>query len=185
MHAQPSLQRSRADRIANALIQQWIWIVVALLAIYAGLPWLSPWLRSLGFERAGQAFFRMYTSFCHQLPERSFFVNGYQVSYCHRCAALYTSLLVFSIAYALGRWRGMISRRMLILLVAPMVVDGLWHMLADLLPTLGLRSTNDAVGSLNFWLRIITATLCSLGVVLWAYPRIQRETSRLEPSYGG
>ncbi|HEX6291330.1 MAG TPA: DUF2085 domain-containing protein [Herpetosiphonaceae bacterium] len=166
---------SRVERWGGALLRRWPLLLSGALAIYAGLPWLSPLLRSWGYERLGRMIFGLYRSFCHQLPERSFFVVGYQVCYCHRCTALYTGLLIMSLIYSVRRWRSTISHRLLLLLTLPIVVDGLWHMLNDLLPGLGLRATESAVGSLNFWLRIVTGTLFALGVVLWAYPRLQRE----------
>ncbi len=150
-----------------------------LLLVYAGLPWLSPLLRALGFERLGLTLFTMYSTLCHQLPERSFFLSRYQVCYCHRCTALYTSLLVVSLLYSVKRWRHGISHRIALLLTLPMVVDGSWHMLDDLLP-LVLRSADDTPGSLNFWLRMATGMLFGVGVILWAYPRLNREIEQFD-----
>ena len=175
----PTPREQALDRNVRAVLRQWPWLMSGLLAVYAGLPWLSPLLRSWGYERLGRALFRMYTTLCHQLPERSFFVGGYQLCYCHRCTALYTGLLLLSVLYALGRWQRAISTRLLLLLALPIIVDGVWHMLNDVLPALGLRSADNAVGSLNFWLRMLTGVLFSIGVVLWAYPRFQRELGQL------
>jgi uncharacterized membrane protein len=180
MQADGAIQPAAADRVAQWLLRQWVWVIAGLLAIYAGLPWLSPLLRSLGFDRAGRLIFRLYSTLCHQLPERSFFLGGYQVCYCHRCTALYSSLLLLSVLYGLGRWRWTISRRALLLLTLPMAIDGVWHVLDDLLPTLGLRSADSSVGSLNFWLRMITGALFAAGVVLWGYPQLQRATQPLD-----
>lgn len=180
MRAEEVFHPTLADRVASWLLRQWVWLLAGLLAIYAGLPWLSPLLRTLGYDRAGQLIFRLYTGLCHQLTARSFFVGRYQVCYCHRCTALYSSLFVLSVLYGLGRWRWSIGRGAALLLVLPMVVDGLRHALADALPAVMLRSTNDAVGSLNFWLRMITGLLFAAGLVLWSYPRLQRATSQPE-----
>lgn len=165
---------SFADRFGRLLVTRWSLLLSGLLAIYAGLPWLSPLLRSWGFERTGQAIFAMYRTLCHQLPERSFFIGQYQVCYCHRCTALYTWLLVMSVLFSLSRWQHAISNRLLLVLTLPMAIDGTWHLLNDLLPGLHLRSDVSAAGSLNFWLRIVTGALFAIGVVLWAYPRLQR-----------
>lgn len=177
MQQQPA--NARSDRFVRALVRHWIWLVNGFLALYAGLPWLSPLLRSVGWERTGQAMFRMYAQFCHQLPERSFTFNGFPVCYCHRCTALYTTLLGMSFLYTVGRWQQTIGKHLLLLFTLPMIVDGGWHLLDDLLPTLGLRAGSHEVGSLNFWLRMVTGTLFGIGVVLWAYPRIQREFDRV------
>jgi uncharacterized membrane protein len=166
------------DRWGRLLLRRWSLLLSGFLALYAGLPWLSPLLRSWGFERAGQTILAMYRTLCHQFAERSFFVGQYQVCYCHRCTALYTSLLVMSVIFSIGRWQYAISNRLLLLLTLPMAIDGTRHLLADLLPGLGLRSDVSAAGSLNFWLRIVTGTLFGIGVVLWTYPRLQRELAQ-------
>lgn len=174
MTIERAIDESFADRFGRLLVTRWSLLLSGLLAIYAGLPWLSPLLRSWGFERTGQAIFAMYRTLCHQLPERSFFIGQNQVCYCHRCTALYTSLLVMSVIFSIGRWQRAISNRLLLLLTLPIAIDGTRHLINDLLPGLGLRADVSAVGSLNFWLRIITGTLFAIGVVLWAYPRLQR-----------
>lgn len=158
--------------LARLTTRGWAWLLALLFGIYALLPWLSPLLRQLGFERAGRALLLAYASFCHQLPERSFTWYGYQVCYCHRCTALYTSLAVFSAVYALGRWRVALPTFAMLTLVLPMAVDALWHGIDDVVAAT-LRSPDASVGSLNFWLRIVTGVLCAAGVVLWAYPRLQ------------
>ena len=167
------------ERWGGALLRRWPLLLSGALAIYAGLPWLGPLLRREGYERAGQMIFALYRSLCHQLPERSFFVGQYQVCYCQRCTALYTGLLIMSLIYSVGRWQRAISGRLLLLLTLPMVIDGTSHALNDLLPSLGLRSAESAVGSLNFWLRIVTGALFAVGIVLWAYPRLQRTLARI------
>ncbi len=172
---QPATATTRADRIVRGVARQWVWLLNGVLLLYAVLPWLSPLLRSLGYERAGLVIYRMYRQFCHQLTERSFSLNGFPVCYCHRCTALYTSLLLMSLLYTIGRWRRQVSHRILMLLALPLAFDGTRHLLADLLPTLALRSADHSPGSINFWVRMLTGTLFGVGVILWGYPRIQRE----------
>lgn len=174
MITQPPAQ-ARVDRVVAAIIRNWIWLLNGLLALYAGLPLLSPWLRSVGFESVGVAIYRMYRQFCHQLPERTFTLSSFPVCYCHRCTALYTSLLLMSLVYTVGRWQTTIRLRWALLLTLPMVIDGFWHALNDLAPTLMLRSAESDIGSVNFWLRMITGTLFGIGIVVWTYPHIQRE----------
>jgi uncharacterized membrane protein len=167
------------DRGVRSLLHRWAWVLNGVLLIYAGLPWLSPLLRILGFERLGWAIFSLYSVLCHQLPERSFFIARYQVCYCHRCTALYTSLLVMSLLYTAGRWKQSISHRLLLLMILPILIDGGWHMLDEILPFM-LRSADNSVGSLNFWLRMVTGALFGIAIVLWAYPRLEREMDHLE-----
>jgi len=81
--------------------------------------------------------------------------------------------------YSVKRWKYSISHCVALLLMLPMVVDGGSHMLDALLP-LTLRSADDSVGSLNFWLRMVTGVLFGAGVILWAYPRLNREMEQLD-----
>ncbi len=179
MTSEPTQFALVIDRCMRSLLRRWVWVLNGVLLIYAGLPWLSPLLRILGFERLGRTIFGLYSSLCHQLPARSFFFASYQVCYCHRCTALYTSLLVISLVYTVGRWKQSISHRVLLLMTLPIAIDGGWHMLDEMLPFV-LRSADNSVGSLNFWLRMVTGLLFGIGVILWAYPRLEREMDQLE-----
>jgi uncharacterized membrane protein len=179
MSSEQTLANQTLDRSIRAMLRHWVWILNGLLLVYAGLPWLSPLLRMLGFERLGQVIFGVYSLFCHQLPERSFWVARYQVCYCHRCTALYSSLLVMSLVYTAGRWRQSLSHRLMLLMAVPLAIDGTWHLLDDLLP-MALRSADQSVGSLNFWLRITTSLLFSVGFIWWAYPRMERELMEID-----
>jgi uncharacterized membrane protein len=176
MSATPVPPAQHNLRSTRLVARGWIWPLNIGLVLYAGLPWLGPLLRLSGYERLGQWIFNLYRTLCHQLPERSFFVGQYQVCYCHRCTALYTSLFAMSMLYTLGRWRRPLHWRWALLLTLPMAIDGSWHLLDDVLPWT-LRSPESAPGSLNFWLRMITGVLFAIGVVLWAYPRIQAEVA--------
>lgn len=162
-----------ADRLAGWIGRHWIWLLNGLALIYAGLPWLSPLLRSWGLERAGVVIYRMYTALCHQIAERSFTLRGYQVCYCHRCTAFYTTLLAAGLLFGLTRPTRGISTRFMVLLLLPMAIDGGWHLLDDLIAA-PLRSPANGIDSLNFWLRMITGVLAGIGLIMWAYPRMER-----------
>jgi len=61
-----------------------------------------------------------------------------------------------------------------VLLLIPMALDVGSHIISDLL-NLGWRGGGDDIGSLNFWLRMITGALAALAMVLVVYPRLERE----------
>src|SRR5437867_2812379 len=73
-------------------LRHWLLVVNGLALAYAGLPWISPLATAAGHPLIGQLLFMVYAPLCHQLPERSFFVWGHQVAFCHRCAAMYSSI---------------------------------------------------------------------------------------------
>ncbi|MFQ3632814.1 DUF2085 domain-containing protein [Roseiflexus sp.] len=163
------------DRAVAWMFRRWLLITNGLLGIYAGLPWLSPWLKANGHPLAGEIIFRIYTPLCHQRPERSFCFCGYQVAFCHRCTSLYGGLFIAGVLFSFVRRRVRpISLRSGAFLLLPITLDAGSHMINDLL-NLGWRGGGDDVGSLNFWLRMITGALAALTVLLVVYPRLDRE----------
>lgn len=148
-----------ADQAIYVLSRHWLLVANVVAAIYAGLPVLSPWLRSRGLEFAGQLIFAAYRVACHQRPERSFFVFGHQMAYCQRDTATYTTVLLAGIAYAFLRPR-----------VKPL---SLWGAALMLLP-LAVDGTGQLFGLWvsTWWSRAVTGTLFGVALVWLVYPRI-------------
>ena len=169
-----ALQR-RLDDVVQWLLRHWLLLVNGGAILYAGLPWLSPLAKASGHPLIGEFLFRIYTPLCHQLPERSFFVCGHQVGFCHRCVAMYTSIVAAGLLFGLLRRRiRPATLKIGGLLLLPIVIDGLTHM-ADDLSRLGFRGGGDAIGTLNFWLRMITGALVGITMLLVVYPRVERD----------
>jgi uncharacterized membrane protein len=163
------------DRLGRWVTRHWLFILNIFVVLYATLPWVSPLLRTWGWHRAGEFLFWLYSFSCHQRPERAFFVGQYQVCFCHRCTALYGSCAVVALVYGAFRWRWTLPTRVLFLAAVPLLVDGVWHLADDIVPGWGLRSPIDAVGSLNFWLRMATGVVFGVALVAWALPRMNNE----------
>jgi uncharacterized membrane protein len=169
-----TLQR-RLDEGVRWGLRHWLLLVNGGALLYAGLPWLSPLAKASGHPLIGELLFRLYTPLCHQLPERSFFVCGHQVGFCHRCVAMYTSIAVAGLLFGLLRRRiRPVSLKIGGLLLLPILIDGLTHM-ADDLTGIGFRGGGDAIGTPNFWLRMITGGLVGFAVLLALYPRVERD----------
>ena len=85
-------------------------------------------------------------SFCHQLPERSFFFKGKQFPVCARCTGIHIGYLSFPIFLfgflSLSLWLS-------IVLILPTVIDGLTQAFLE------RESTN--------WLRFITGLTAGIG----------------------
>jgi uncharacterized membrane protein len=64
-----------------ALSRHWLLFVNLLIAMWVGLPWLAPVFMHLGWTSAGKAIYFIYSFQCHQLPERSYFLFGREVTY--------------------------------------------------------------------------------------------------------
>jgi hypothetical protein len=88
---------------------------------------------------------------------------------------MYSSIVAAGLLFGLLRRRiRPISLKIGGLLLLPILVDGLTHMVDDL-TGLGLRGGGDAIGTLNFWLRMITGALVGIAVLLAVYPRVERD----------
>lgn len=61
--------------------RHWLLFVNLLVAVWVGLPWLAPVFMHMGWTSAGKAIYFIYSFQCHQLPERSYFLFGKQITY--------------------------------------------------------------------------------------------------------
>ena len=127
---------------------------------------------------------------------------GYKVAWSDRMVSLYTPLFFGGLLFALARWRSATRHRAgrfngwqplpvrwWLLALAPLFVDGVSHAINDA-TGLGFRDTNawlaaltgnilaptfyagDAVGSLNWWLRLLTGLLAGLATAWLIYPHL-------------
>ncbi len=70
-----------ADRINQGFAQHWLLTFNTAWGIFVTLPWLAPLFMALGLTWPGRAIYFVYSFFCHQLPERSWFLFGPAFSY--------------------------------------------------------------------------------------------------------
>lgn len=119
---------------------------------------------------------------------------GWKVAWSDRMVYMYTAPLLFGFAFwPLRRQLKPLSLWGLLLLLLPMAIDGTTHILSELFGGIGsgFRYTNawlasltnhafpatfyagDGFGSFNAWMRLLTGILFGLGVVWFAYPRLQ------------
>jgi uncharacterized membrane protein len=69
------------DRQIYRLARHWLAVFNVLMGIYVLLPFLAPVLMVSGAPRLGRLIYLVYRPACHQLPERSLFLFGADVSY--------------------------------------------------------------------------------------------------------
>ncbi|HUW09126.1 MAG TPA: DUF2085 domain-containing protein [Anaerolineae bacterium] len=69
------------NALVRYLVRHWLAILNALVALYAGVPWLAPVLMRAGRPAAARAIYAIYAPQCHQLAQRSFFLFGRQLMY--------------------------------------------------------------------------------------------------------
>ena len=185
----PELFRENAlERVARWIGTRWVrsyhwpWIFVIL-------PWLAPLFAAAGWWALADPIYTIYAFQCHQLPERSAHICGYEVGQCWRCNALYGGTFIFALLY--GRAPAAPSRTppvahkapiavALVLLLLPIAIDGLTHMFGwrDVIdPSTPAAFGSFLVGSqefsLNSTLRIITGLIAGCWDSLVS-PRMQK-----------
>jgi len=67
---------AKVERFAQGLAQHWLLLVNLALGIWVTLPWLAPVLMHLGWHQPAWWIYSIYSPFCHQLPQRSWFLFG-------------------------------------------------------------------------------------------------------------
>lgn len=67
--------------IAGWFKRYWIIPVAAFFGLYVALPFLAPLFMHLGMNAPARMIYTIYSTQCHQLPERSFFLYGPQGMY--------------------------------------------------------------------------------------------------------
>ncbi len=72
---------STASRINRWFESHWLLAFNTGWGIFIGLPWLAPVFMAIGWTYPGRAIYFIYNFFCHQLPERSWFLFGEKFSY--------------------------------------------------------------------------------------------------------
>lgn len=65
----------------NWLEKHWFLIFVISFGLWVWIPFLAPLFMRLGWDIPAKIVYTIYSFFCHQLPERSFFFFGPKVSY--------------------------------------------------------------------------------------------------------
>jgi uncharacterized membrane protein len=69
------------DRVALFIVKHWLALFLILYGIWVWAPFLAPVFMQNGWTGAGSTLYFIYSFFCHQLPERSFFFYGPQLMY--------------------------------------------------------------------------------------------------------
>lgn len=70
-----------ADQAVLFVLVHWLPIVLTALFVFTLLPFLAPVAMWLGWEAIGRAIYTLYMPFCHQLPQRSWFLFGERLTY--------------------------------------------------------------------------------------------------------
>ena len=214
------------NRLVHAFAKHWLLLFNLMIGIYVWLPWLAPVFMKLGWVSAGNLIYAIYSTQCHQLPERSFFLfgdkfmyslaevqaawrntnqpfilrqfignetMGWKVAWSDRMVSMYTTIFFVGVLHgAIRKWLRPMPIWAFVLSALPMAIDGGTHLISDLAGIgNGFRDSNawlafltnnafsplfyvgDAVGSFNWWMRLITGIIFGVGIVWLAYPHLE------------
>jgi uncharacterized membrane protein len=106
--------------------------VVALVSLIV----IAPLAAAGGYNGVAFAIYRAFGTLCHQIPERSYFIDGHKLAVCSRCTGIYAgfafTLLLYPVVRSL-RNTATPPRSLLILAALPLGVDfsltflGIWE----------------------------------------------------------
>jgi len=77
MTAPATTSKSALGWLAN----HWFALFLAFYGLWVWTPWLAPIFMHMGWNNLGIGIYSIYKFFCHQLPERSFFLFGQKPMY--------------------------------------------------------------------------------------------------------
>ena len=136
----PELAEKYPSNEMRGRLRRQAWMVWGI-ALWVVLIWVliivaPPFLITNGNEGLSTQIYTFFSYICHQKPERSFFVLGYQFAVCSRCFGVYFGLLAGIATYPL--WRDVdniepLPRIWLLLSLIPIGIDwtlgvlGIWE----------------------------------------------------------
>jgi uncharacterized membrane protein len=107
-------------------------LVISLVSLIVAAPLAS----ATGHSEIAAGIYRAFGSVCHQLPERSYFIDGHKLAVCSRCTGLYGGFAFTLLAYPLVRSlrnTATPARKWLVLAAIPTFIDlsltffGIWQ----------------------------------------------------------
>ncbi|BAI62763.1 conserved hypothetical protein [Methanocella paludicola SANAE] len=163
---------------ASFVVRHWLTIMNVLLFLFIVPIVLAPYLYSTGnplMVQVAGLIMAAYHVTCHQLPDRSLFVFGYEMAVCSRCFAIYAAFLVGGLAfYFLRTWLKPFHIFYYVLLCVPMAIDGTAQLFGIPIPR-GVGPGFELVWTTlsNNEIRVITGAIFGLGSALFVLPYVQ------------
>ena len=113
------------------------WAISATVVSFVVLLVLvAPLAAASGHTEIARGLYRAFGALCHQLPERSYFIDGHKLAVCSRCTGLYGGFALIVLAYPLIRSLRTTATpavKWLVLAALPLLIDfsltffGVWE----------------------------------------------------------
>lgn len=149
-----------------------VWLASALaIASITLLIIVAPVAEAVGYQKLAGSIYGGFAAFCHQLPERSYFIAGHKFAVCSRCTGLYAGFALTLLLYPLLRpmratdWPPPVW---LVLASVPMAID-------FLLTFLGIWENTHTS-------RLLTGSLLGSVSVFYVMPGLAELSSRKAPT---
>jgi len=149
-----------------------LWLIsAAALSLLVSLIVVAPLAAAGGHGDVAQGIYRAFGTFCHQRPDRSYFIDGHKFAVCSRCTGLYFGFALTFLLYPLIRSlrNATTPPRIYLLLAAiPLAIDfsltffGIWE------------NTHTS--------RLLTGTLLGAAAVFYVVPGLVELSTRSKPA---
>ena len=104
-----------------------MWLIVASVSLSAiAMIVGAPLALAAGHGRLAATIYQTFSHLCHQLPERSFFIEGQPFAVCARCTGIYAGFAIATVLYPLARSLRQTeapARKWLFIAAAPLAID--------------------------------------------------------------
>jgi len=183
-----------ADNVIEWVARHWLALFNTVWGIYVGAPFLAATLMYLGFVAPASVIYRIYSFFCHQLPDHSYFLFGPTFAPTRETllgAGMPNTSNIFIERAFIGNaeigWKVALCQRdvaiygavfltgILFAIFRERIRDGIsWQWLILFAVPMAIDGVTQMIGwrESNWWLRTVTGALFGIGAVLWAYPFI-------------
>lgn len=183
-----------ADGLVSWVARHWLALFNTAWGIYVGAPFLAATLMHLGLVAPASVIYRIYSFFCHQLPDHSYFLFGPAFAPTRETLLAAgmpntTNILIERtfIGNAEIGWKVALCQRdvaiysavfltgILFALFRDRIRGGIsWQWLVLFAVPMAIDGVTQTIGwrESNWWLRAVTGALFGVGAVLWAYPFI-------------